>query len=117
MNWPHTASSYTVGPQAYQVTFAPSGSRGTNGVLPRVKLLYMDRGGSVAFAASAGAGGGVHSGIAVAMAATVGRNEDLDVAERNRLLKGIYGKVPNGRQMHRTEKRTINRVVSRSSKE
>lgn len=85
---PHTASSYTVGPQAYQVTVLPSGSKGTNAFLLLVKLLYMDNFGSLALAASVGAGGGVHSGIAAAIFAAEGWYEALVVAERESMTLG-----------------------------
>ena len=76
-----TASSYTVGPQAYHVTFFPSESNGTNGFLLLVKLLYMDSCGSRAATGSAGAGGGVHSGCTAAIFDDARRNEAVDVAE------------------------------------
>lgn len=85
------------------MTLRPAGSRGTNGVFERVKLLYMARAGSDAFTDSAGTGGGVHSGIAAAMVAVVGRIESMDVAERNRILEDL-----GSRQMHPTERSSIN---------
>lgn len=63
----------------------------------------MARFGSDAFIDSAGTGGGVHSGIAAAMVAVVGRTESVDVAERNRILEDL-----EGRQMHPTERSSIN---------
>lgn len=76
-----------------------------------VKLLYMDRVGSFAFTASVGAGGGVHSGIAAAIFDLVGRNEALDVDERNRLLKEMENTacaVRGGGNMRLSESNTIN---------
>lgn len=99
-----TASSYTVGPQAYQVTFVPAASSGTNGFLVRVRLLYMDSLGSPSFTDATGSGGGVHSGIAAAMGAAERWNESLAADERNRLVNG--GAM--GRAKHAGRSNTIN---------
>lgn len=75
----------------------------------------MDKFGSVAATASAGAGGGVHSGIAAAMFGLVGRNEDLDVDERNRLLKErekVTGVVRDAGKMRLRESNTINLSIA-----
>lgn len=63
----HTASSYTVGPQAYHPTFFPSRSSGTNSFLFRVNVLYMLSFGSVFWTDSDGWGGGRHSAWIVAI--------------------------------------------------
>lgn len=60
-----TESSYTVGPQAYHVTFLPSASSGTNGVLLRVRELYMLSLGRCRAASGVGAGGARHTGCAI----------------------------------------------------
>lgn len=63
----HTASSYTVGPQAYHPTFFPSRSSGTNSFLFRVNVLYMLSFGSAFWTDSDGWGGGRHSAWTVAI--------------------------------------------------
>ena len=65
----HTASSYTVGPQAYHPTFFPSLSSGTNSFLLRVNELYTLSFGSSLANPSLGRGGARHSGCTVAIPA------------------------------------------------
>lgn len=75
----------------------------------------MDKLGSFAFTASDGAGGGVHAGIAAAIFGLVGRNETLDVDERNRLLKEmerVADVVRDDGKMRLSESKTINLRVA-----
>lgn len=102
----HTASSYTVGPHAYQLTLFPAGSSGIKGVLlPFFKLLYTvsSLGTDLNLISASGSGGEIQAGCNAAMPGRYVENtreigvliDCTDVSLRERIVIKVFVALRN----------------------